>query len=85
MKKLNNNIIVEILEGSNPTSSSNLYIPQAETKYLEAKVVRGATGDLPELLKEGMIVWIMRNVGTRIKMNGKDCLILRQDEILLIP
>lgn len=91
IKPLGDKILVERLEAATKTSSG-LYLPtQAQEKPQLGKVVAIGTGKLLDSgkraefqVKAGDTIVLSKWGGTEIKVDGKDYLILSEDEVLAV-
>jgi len=91
IKPLGDKILVERLEAATKTSSG-LYLPtQAQEKPQLGKVVAVGTGKLLDSgkraefqVKAGDTIVLSKWGGTEIKVDGKDYLILSEDEVLAV-
>lgn len=89
IRPLQDRLIVERLEGEEKTASG-LYIPEtAKEKPQQGKVIAVGKGKIaedgsvrPVDLKEGDKILFGKYTGTEIKLDGKDYLIMREDEVL---
>lgn len=91
IKPLFDNLLIEPLEGET-TLPSGIVIPDsAKEKPQEGKVV--ALGDgkideegnkIPMVVKKGDVVMYKKWGGTEIKVEGKDMLLVKQEDILAI-
>lgn len=81
---LENRVMVEP-DIANQTTSSGLYIPEsAQEKPRQGKVISIGNGkpDSEILLKVGDKVLYGKYSGTEIEFNGKNCLIMRDTDII---
>lgn len=91
IKPLGDKILVERLEAATKTSSG-LYLPtQAQEKPQLGKVVAVGTGKLLEngkraefQVKAGDTIVLSKWGGTEIKVDGRDYLILSEEEVLAV-
>ena len=91
IKPLGDKILVERIEAATKTSSG-LYLPtQAQEKPQLGKVVAVGTGKLLDSgkradfhVKAGDTIVLSKWGGTEIKVDGKDYLILSEDEVLAV-
>jgi chaperonin GroES len=90
VRPLRDRILVERIEESEPRSSGGLIIPDtAKEKPQQGKVVavgKGRVNDdgtvLPVDVKVGDTILFGKYAGTEIKIEGKEFLIVREDEVL---
>ena len=88
-RPLHDRVIIERLEGQE-ISAGGIIIPDtAKEKPQEGKIVAVGTGKrdehgklIPFEVKKGDRVLISKYGGTEIKIDGKDYLIMREDDIL---
>lgn len=77
MKLLHRNILAEKIPDSN-TTPSGIIMQRDLLQECRAKVIM--VSDKVEFIKVGDIVKYYPNTGTPINYNGKDCLLLKEDE-----
>ena len=91
LKPLGDKIIVEIL-GAKDRTGSGLYLPDsAQEKPQEAKVLAVGSGKVlpngkvvsPEL-KAGDTILFGKYSGSEVKIDGKELLIIKQDDVLAV-
>ena len=90
VKPLQDRILVERIESAGMTTSGLLHIPDsAKEKPAEARVLAVGTGKVldsgeiaPPQVKIGDQVLFGKYAGTEIKVDGQECLIIREDDIL---
>ena len=86
IKPLSDRVVVEPLPAETQTASG-LYIPDsAQEKQQKGKVVAVGSGkkDHDMTVKVGDTVLYGKYAGTELKLDGKDYLIMREDDILAI-
>lgn len=86
IKPLSDRVLVEPKPAETKTASG-IYIPDsAKEKPQEGKVVAVGNGkkDHPMTVKVGDTVLYGKYAGTELKFDGKDYLIMREDDILAI-
>ena len=91
LKPLGDKVIVEVL-GSQDKSKGGLYLPDsAQEKPQEAKVLAVGSGKflpngkvVPSDLKVGDTVLFGKYSGNEVKVDGKELLIINQDDVLAI-
>ncbi len=79
-KPLMDRVLAEILEKEEKTEAGIIIPDTAKEKPQEAKVV-SVGGDV-ETVKEGDIILFAKYSGTEVKIDNKDYIILKEDEIL---
>ena len=90
VKPLQDRILVERIESAGMTQSGLLHIPDsAKEKPAEGRVLAVGTGKVLDdgttvtpALSEGDRVLFGKYAGTEIKIDGKEHLILREDDVL---
>ena len=91
IKPLFDNLLIEPLEGET-TLPSGIVIPDsAKEKPQEGKVVALGDGKIdedgnkvPMVVKKGDVVMYKKWGGTEIKVEGKDMLLVKQEDILAV-
>lgn len=86
IKPLADRVVIEPLEAETQTASG-LFIPDsAQEKQQKGKVVAVGSGkkDHDMTVKKGDTVLYGKYAGTELKMEGKDYVIMREDDILAI-
>lgn len=86
IKPLADRVVIEPLAAETQTASG-LFIPDsAQEKQQKGKVVAVGTGkkDHDMTVKNGDTVLYGKYAGTELKMDGKDYVIMREDDILAI-
>jgi chaperonin GroES len=85
-KPLKDRVLVEPQEAEEKTSSGIIIPDSAKEKPQKGKVVAVGNGkkDEPMTVKEGDIVIYGKYAGTEINLDGKDFLIMREDDILMV-
>jgi len=85
-KPLKDRVLIEPMEAEEKTSSGIIIPDSAKEKPQKGKVVAVGDGkkDEPMTLKEGDTVVYGKYAGTEVTIDGKDYLIMREDDILLI-
>ncbi len=85
-KPLKDRVLVEPQEAEEKTSSGIIIPDSAKEKPQKGKVVAVGNGkkDEPMTVKEGDIVIYGKYSGTEINLDGKDFLIMREDDILMV-
>ena len=84
-KPLKDRVLVEPVEAEDKTASGIIIPDSAKEKPQKGKVVAVGEGkkDEPMTVKEGDTVIYGKYSGTEITIDGKDYLIMREDDILL--
>jgi chaperonin GroES len=84
-KPLKDRVLIEPQEVEEKTSSGIIIPDSAKEKPQKGKVVAVGDGkkDEPMTVKEGDMVVYGKYSGTEITIDGKDYLIMREDDILL--
>ncbi len=88
IRPLNDRIIVERLEGETRTSGGIVLPDTAKEKPKQGRVVAVGTGRLedgkriPVEVKEGETILFGSYAGTEVKIDGKEYLILREEDVL---
>ena len=86
IKPLADRVVIEPLAAETQTASG-LFIPDsAQEKQQKGKVVAVGTGkkDHDMTVKKGDVVLYGKYAGTELKMDGKDYVIMREDDILAV-
>jgi chaperonin GroES len=85
-KPLKDRVLIEPMEAEEKTSSGIIIPDSAKEKPQKGKVVAVGDGkkDEPMTVKEGDTVVYGKYAGTEVTIDGKDYLIMREDDILLI-
>ena len=91
LKPLGDKVIVEVL-GAQDKTRGGLYVPDsAQEKPQEAKVLAVGSGKVmpngkvaPPEIKEGDKVLFGKYSGSEIKIDGKEYLIINQDDVLAV-
>lgn len=91
LKPLGDKVIVEVL-GAKDRSQGGLYLPDsAQEKPQEAKVLAVGSGKvltngkvIPPEIKTGDTVLFGKYSGSEIKLDGKELLIINQDDVLAV-
>ena len=85
-KPLKDRVLIEPQEAEEKTSSGIIIPDSAKEKPQKGKVVAVGNGkkDEPITVKEGDIVIYGKYSGTEISLDGKDYLIMREDDILMV-
>ena len=92
LKPLGDRVLVEPLEEVDQKSDGGIIIPDtAKEKPVKGKIVAVGPGEMqedgtraPMEVKEGDTVLYGRYGGTEVKVDGKDLLIMRENDILAI-
>ena len=90
LRPLHDRVLVKRLESDGEKSSGGIIIPDtAKEKPQQAEVLAVGSGKLldsgdraPVEVKAGDRILFGKYSGSEIKVDGKECLILREDEIL---
>ena len=89
VKPLFDKVLVERIEPELKTKGGIIIPDTAQEKPIEAKVIAVGQGKIaddgkvtPLAIKEGDRVLIHKYAGTDLKVDGKDVLMLREDDIL---
>ncbi len=89
IRPLNDRIIVERLEGETRTSGGIVLPDTAKEKPKQGRVVAVGAGKLnddgervPVEVKEGETILFGSYAGTEVKIDGKEYLILREEDVL---
>jgi chaperonin GroES len=84
-KPLKDRVLVEPMEAEEKTASGIIIPDSAKEKPQKGKVIAVGDGkkDEPMTVKEGDTVIYGKFSGTEITIDGKDYLIMREDDILL--
>lgn len=86
IKPLADRVVIEPLPAETQTASG-LFIPDsAQEKQQKGKVVAVGSGkkDHDMTVKKGDVVLYGKYAGTELKLDGKDYMIMREDDILAI-
>ena len=91
LKPLGDKVIVEVL-GAQDKTRGGLYVPDsAQEKPQEAKVLAVGSGKVlpngkvsPPEVREGDKILFGKYSGSEIKINGKEYLIINQDDVLAV-
>ena len=91
LKPLGDKVIVEVL-GSKDKTKGGLYLPDsAQEKPQEAKVLAVGSGKVltngkvvPPDIKAGDTVLFGKYSGSEVKVDGKELLIINQDDVLAV-
>lgn len=91
LKPLGDKVIVEVL-GSKDRTKGGLYLPDtAQEKPQEAKVLAVGSGKVlpngkvvPPDIKAGDTVLFGKYSGSEVKVDGKELLIINQDDVLAV-
>ena len=88
---VNDRVLIQKNENTKKTSSGLIIAADASEKTVTGKVLAVGNGKplengtvRPMTVKEGDTVMFPKNAGIEIKFNGDDCLVLKEDEIILI-
>ncbi len=91
LKPLGDKIIVEVLNAQDKTKGGIILPDSAKEKPQEAKVVSVGSGKtlpngktVPPEVKAGDTILFGKYSGNEVKVNGKEYLIINQDDILAI-
>lgn len=92
LRPLHDRVIVERMEEQDERSAGGIFIPDtAKEKPQKAKVIAVGNGkildngDLRKLdIKIGDIVLFGKYAGSEVKLNGKDVLVMREDDIMAV-
>jgi chaperonin GroES len=91
LRPLNDRVIVKRVESETKTAGGIIIPDTAKEKPIEADVVAVGTGKLLEngtrqvmQVKEGDKVLFSKYSGTEVKIEGKEHLILREEDILAV-
>ena len=91
LKPLGDKVIVEVLEAKEKTKGGIILPDSAQEKPQEAKVVAVGSGKVlpngtvvPPDVKSGDRVLFGKYSGNEVKVNGKELLIINQDDILAV-
>ena len=86
IKPLSDRVVIEPVAAENKTASGIIIPETAKEKPQRGKVVAvgGGTKDHKMTVKEGDMVLYGKYAGTELKLEGKDYLIMREDDILAI-
>lgn len=91
LKPLGDKVIVEVLGAKDKTSGGIILPDNAREKPQEAKVLAVGSGKVlgngkvvPPELKTGDTVLFGKYSGNEVKMDGKEFLIIQQDDVLAV-
>lgn len=92
LRPLHDRVIVERMEEQNERSPGGIFIPEtAKEKPQKAKVIAVGNGKILENgdvrkldIKIGDIVLFGKYAGSEVKLNGKDVLVMREDDIMAV-
>ena len=90
IKPLVDRVVIKMLEAEETTKGGLLLASSAKEKPVVAEVISVGPGGLVDgnqvdmYLKPGDHVLISKYAGTEIKLDGEDCTILRQSDVLAI-
>ncbi|MFC7393519.1 co-chaperone GroES [Scopulibacillus cellulosilyticus] len=91
LKPLGDRIVIETVEKEEKTASGIVLPDSAKEKPQEGRVVAAGTGRVTDSgervaleVSEGDHVIFSKYAGTEVKYDGKEYLILRQDDILAV-
>jgi len=91
VRPLNDQIIVERVESEEKTSGGIIIPDTAKEKPREGKIIAVGSGKLNSKgkrlsmdVKPGQRILFERYAGTDIKIDGKDYLIMREDDVLCV-
>ena len=91
LKPLGEKVIVEVLEARDKTKGGIVLPDSAKEKPQEAKILAVGSGKvlpngkvIPPEVKVGDVVLFGKYSGSEIKMNGKEYLIIGQDDVLAV-
>ena len=91
LKPLNDRVLIQRLEMEEKTAGGIIIPDSAKEKPQRGKVVAAGPGKLDEdgkrvkmTVKKGDTVLFAKYAGTEFKLDGDECLILREDDILAI-
>lgn len=88
-KPMGDRVLVEVINDDNQSKSSIIIPDSAKEKSMQAIVVAVGDGSLnnngsrnPMIVKKGDKILYGQFAGNKVKLEGKDYLIMREDEIL---
>ncbi|HEU5139488.1 MAG TPA: co-chaperone GroES [Bacillales bacterium] len=91
LKPLGDRIIIELVEREEKTTSGIVLPDSAKEKPQEGRVVAVGSGRLTDKgdrvsleIEEGNSVIFSKYAGTEVKYDGKEYLILREDDVLAV-
>jgi chaperonin GroES len=90
VKPLSDKVLIQMVEVEETTKSGIILTGTAKEKPQVAQVVAAGPGEtvdgklVPMTVKAGEKVIVSKYAGTEIKVDGKDMLIVRQNDILAI-
>ncbi|HWP79672.1 MAG TPA: co-chaperone GroES [Candidatus Acidoferrum sp.] len=90
VKPLSDKVLIQMVEVEETTKSGIILTGTAKEKPQVAQVVAAGPGEtvdgklVPMTVKPGEKVIVSKYAGTEIKVDGKDMLIVRQNDILAI-
>ncbi len=91
LKPLSDKVIVEVLDAQDKTKGGIILPDAAKEKPQEAKVISTGSGKVlpngkvvPPEIKSGDTVIFGKYSGNEVKINGKEYLIINQDDILAV-
>ena len=91
LKPLGDKVIVEVLDAKEKTKGGIILPDSAQEKPQEAKVLAVGSGKVlpngktvPPEVKPGDTVLFGKYTGNEVKVNGKELLIINQDDILAV-
>ena len=91
LKPLGDKVIVEVLDAKEKSSGGIILPDNAQEKPQEAKVLAVGSGKtlgngkvVPPELKAGDTVLFGKYSGNEVKLDGKDLLIIQQDDVLAV-
>ena len=91
LKPLGDKVIVEVLDAKDKTSGGIILPDSAQEKPQEAKVLAVGSGKLlrngkvvPPEMKTGDTVLFGKYSGNEVKLDGKEYLIINQDDVLAV-
>lgn len=91
LKPIGERIVIELVESEEKTASGIVLPDSAKEKPQEGKVVAVGSGRLtkdgervPLEIKEGDRIIFSKYAGTEVKYEGKEYLVLREDDVLAI-
>ncbi len=91
LKPLNDRILIQRITGEEKTAGGIIIPDNAKEKPMEGKVVAVGTGKILDNgkvqaleVKEGDVVFFRKYAGTEVTIDGKEHLIMREEEVLAI-
>lgn len=85
IKPLGDRVVIELVEQEEKTASGIVLPDSAQEKPQEGKVVAVGTGkNKAQEVKEGDHIIFSKFAGTEVKYEGKEYLILRENDILAV-